>query len=152
VLPCRPDGRTSAASNFHIKALRVRTKVMVVRMLNQMHAISISDARAPEPWWLASKRLDFECDTCLINERVRTRIHVVWTVAAIFPYLCFGRKSWSFGRTLKVVQTGCGNVRTDASWNNSKLRDIEEGQDENPRRSDGWCFGQLDVQTVWHVV
>jgi hypothetical protein len=32
VLPCRPDGRTLAALNFHIKAWHVRTMTSVVRM------------------------------------------------------------------------------------------------------------------------
>jgi hypothetical protein len=34
-----------------------------------------------------------------MDERVRTGIHIVWTVAAIFPYLCFGRKSHSWLNT-----------------------------------------------------
>jgi len=34
VLPCCPDGRTSAARNFHIKASRVWTKGMVVRTVD----------------------------------------------------------------------------------------------------------------------
>jgi hypothetical protein len=74
----RPDGRTSAASNFHTKVSHVRTKGMFVRTVDLMHAISISDARA-------SGRLDFECDTCLMDECVRTGILIVWTVAAVFP-------------------------------------------------------------------
>jgi hypothetical protein len=41
VLPCRPDGRTSAARNFHIKASRIQTKGMVVLTVDQMHTISI---------------------------------------------------------------------------------------------------------------
>jgi hypothetical protein len=49
VVPYRPDGRTSAARNFHIKASRVQTKGMVVRTVDQMHAISISVARASGP-------------------------------------------------------------------------------------------------------
>jgi len=64
-----------------------------------MHAISISVARASGPWRLASGRLDFECDTCLMDERGRTGIHIVRTAAAIFPYLCFGRKSHSWSNT-----------------------------------------------------
>jgi len=51
------------------------------------------------PWRLTSGRLDFECNTCLMDERVRTWIHVIWTVAAIFPYLCFGRKAHSWSNT-----------------------------------------------------
>jgi len=98
VVPRRRNGRTSNARNFHIKASRVRTKGMVIWTVDLMHAISISDARAFGPWRLASGRLDFEYDTCLMNERFQTEIHIVWTVAKIFPYLCFGRKShnsWS---------------------------------------------------------
>jgi hypothetical protein len=49
VLPCRPDGRTLAARNFHIKALHVRTMTSVVRTVNLMHAISIYEARASRP-------------------------------------------------------------------------------------------------------
>jgi len=88
VLPCRPDGRTFTASNFHIEASPVRTRRMVVRTVDLMHAISIFDTRASRPCWLASGRLDLNCDTCLMYELVRT-------VVAIFPSLCFGKKSWS---------------------------------------------------------
>jgi hypothetical protein len=41
VVPCSLDGRTSAARNFHIKALHVQTKGMVVRTIDQMHGISM---------------------------------------------------------------------------------------------------------------
>jgi hypothetical protein len=34
-----------------------------------------------------------------MNERVRKGIHIVRTVAAIFPYLCFGKKSCSWSNT-----------------------------------------------------
>jgi len=66
--------------------LRVQTGGMVVRMVDLMHVISISDA-------CTSGRLDFECDTYLMDGLVQTRIHVVRTVSSIFPYLCFGKKS-----------------------------------------------------------
>jgi hypothetical protein len=49
MLPCHPDGRTSAARNFHIKASCVRIKGMVVRMVDLMHAISIYVARESGP-------------------------------------------------------------------------------------------------------
>jgi hypothetical protein len=55
-------------------------------------------------------------------------------------------------RTLRVVWTGCWIVRIDGSWSNSKLLDIEEGPDRNPRHPDGWCFSLKCVRTVWHVV
>jgi len=47
---CRPEGRTSAASNFLIKASRVRTMGMAVQTVDLLHAISISVVRASEPW------------------------------------------------------------------------------------------------------
>jgi hypothetical protein len=34
-----------------------------------------------------------------MDERVRTGIHIVQTIAAIFPYLCFGKKSHSWSNT-----------------------------------------------------
>jgi hypothetical protein len=48
-MPFHPDGRTSAARNFHIKASRLRTGGMVVQTVDLMHAISISDWR-PDVW------------------------------------------------------------------------------------------------------
>jgi hypothetical protein len=152
VLLCHLDGRTFAASNFHIEVSRVRTRRSVVWTVDLMHAISIFDTRMSGPWWLASGRLDLNCDTCLMDEGVRAGIHIVWMVATIFPYLYFGKKSWSFGRTLRVIQTGCWIVRTDASWSSSKLLNTEEGPDENPRRPNGWCFSLVCVRTIWHVV
>jgi hypothetical protein len=90
-VPCRLDGRTSTARNFHIKASRVWTRRMVVRMVDLMHAISISDTRVRTMRTIV-RTYGFECDTCLMDESVQTGIHVVRTVAAIFPYLCFGKK------------------------------------------------------------
>jgi len=77
------DGRTFTASNFHIKALR----------------ISIYVALALGPRRLASRHLNFECATCLMDEYVRTGIHIPRTVATIFPYLYFGKKSHSWSNT-----------------------------------------------------
>jgi hypothetical protein len=94
VMSCRPDGHMFTASNFHIKSLRIRAERMVVRTADSMHAIFISDARASGPCWLVSVRLDLNWDTCLMDELVQTEIHVVRTVAAIFLYMCFGKKSW----------------------------------------------------------
>jgi histidinol dehydrogenase len=76
-VPCRPNGRTFTISNFNIKTSRVRTVGMIVWTVDLMHAISISDARS-------SEHLDLNCDTCLMDERVQTGIHVVRTAAAIF--------------------------------------------------------------------
>jgi len=84
-VPCSLDGRTFATSNFHTKASHVQTKGIVVRTVDLMHAISISDARASRPRGLTSGRLDFECDTCLIEDIVWTGSHVIRTVPAVFP-------------------------------------------------------------------
>jgi hypothetical protein len=72
---------------------------MVIRTVDQMHAISIFYAHASRPWKLASRRLDFECDNCLMDEHVRSRIHIFLTIAVIFPYPCFGKKSNSLSNT-----------------------------------------------------
>jgi len=92
-MPCRPDCRTSAASNFLIYSSLVWTVGMVVRMVDLIHKIS----------YLMYARLDhadrgpdvskLNYNTCLIDDPVRMGIHVAWTVAVIFPYLCFGKKS-----------------------------------------------------------
>jgi hypothetical protein len=105
VLPCRPDGRTFAASNFHIKASRVRTGRMVVRTADLMHTIFISDARASGPWWLVSGPLDLNCDICLMDECVRTGIHVVRTDA-----------SWSSSNLLYAEEVPDGNPRRPDGW------------------------------------
>jgi len=99
VLLCRLDDRTLATCNFHIKAWGVWTIASIVRTVDLMHAISIYEARASGPWRLTFGRLDFDCMTCLMNERVRNGIHIVWMVATVFPFLCFGRKSHSWSNT-----------------------------------------------------
>jgi hypothetical protein len=115
-VPYQPDGHTSIVRNFHTKASRVRTKGMVVRTVDLMHAISISGLRG-----LTSGRLDFECYTCLMNERVRTGFHIVRTVAVNFSYLCFGKKSRSWLNTecrpdvLLICPDGCKLEQFEAS-------------------------------------
>jgi len=99
VLPCHPDGRTLAARNFHIKAWGIRTITAFVRTIDLMHAIFIYEAWASKPWRPTSGRLNFECTTYLMNDRVRTGTHFVRTVATIFPYLCFRKKSHSWSNT-----------------------------------------------------
>jgi hypothetical protein len=83
-------------------------------------------------------------------------ILALWINASRREYTSFGRLQRSSRnyalernpeacRTLRVVRTCCWNVRMDACWSSSKLLDTGE-------RPDGWCFGQMDVQKVWHVV
>jgi hypothetical protein len=99
VLPCRPESRTLATPNFYIKAWYVRTIGYVVRTVDLMHVISIYEARSSGPWRPSSGRLNFEWETCLMDERIRTRFHIVRTVAVVFPYMCFGKKSHSWSNT-----------------------------------------------------
>jgi len=46
-----------------------------------------------------SGRLDLNCDTCLMDECVRTGFHVVQTVTEIFPYLCLERNLEALSNT-----------------------------------------------------
>jgi hypothetical protein len=130
LLPCCLDGRTFAASNFHIEASCIWTRRMVVRMVDVMHAIAIFDTCASGPWWLVPGRLDLNCDTCLMDELNRMGIHVVWTVATIFPYLCFGKKSWSlikhwesFGRAAESSR----RMQVGVVWSFSTQRKVRMG-------------------------
>jgi hypothetical protein len=86
-----------------------------------MHAISIYKARVSGPWSLTSEQLNFFCTTCLIKDSVRT-------VEVVFPYLCFGKKSFNLSNT-KRCPTCCSEVKTDASWTSSKVLDTKEGPD-----------------------
>jgi hypothetical protein len=89
---CRSYGWTSGTHYFHIKAC------------------------ASEPWRLTSRWLNFICTTCLIKDSFRTGTHIVWTIAAIFPYLCFGKTSFDlsnierrpdvFAETFRRMQPG----------------------------------------------
>jgi hypothetical protein len=89
---CRPNGRTPAASNFHIEALRVRTKRMGILTVNLMHAISISDARASGPCWLSSglelRYLPYGWAHPDGNPRLPDG-------CSNLPISVFGKKSWS---------------------------------------------------------
>jgi hypothetical protein len=120
----RLDGRTSAASNFHIRLRASGPRGMNVRTAELQHAISISVMQLSEPWragiqtvevesaisilvharsdqgWLTSWPWYLNCDSCLMETRVRT---------------------------------GCWDIRTYASWYRSFPI-------------------QYRVQTVWHVV
>jgi hypothetical protein len=195
----RSDGCTSAASNFHIRLCTSGPRGMAVRTVNLQHAISISYERASGPWyvgvqtveveyvislpdarasgpsWLSFGRMYLNCDSCLMYERVRTGIHVVWTVASIFPYLNLERIwSWSIiGRHPDGLLS-----RPDGCKLTQKLLDTVKGLDGNKRRLDGWCLiclasgrygtsfgrkeqwtderpdrrnsGQMSVRTGWH--
>jgi len=130
VLPCHPDGRTFAASNFHIKASSVQTRRIVVRTVDLMHAIFNI--------WYTHARPDHD-DWCPDS-------------CSNLPISVFWKEILKLDRTLRVVRTGCWIVRMDTSWSNSKLLDTEDGLDGNPRHLDGWCFSLMCVRMVWHIV
>jgi hypothetical protein len=100
---------------------------MVVRTADLMHAISISDAGVSGPCWLASGLLDLNCDTFLMDERVRTGYHVVRTVATIFPYLCLEKKSWSliehWESSGRAAETS-GRMQAGVVWSFSTQRKV----------------------------
>jgi len=154
----RPDGRTSAASNFHIRLSRVQTNGdgrpdgwsstrnfhicgTRVRTVEVKSAISISVERASGPWQTDVRTVEFELGTCLMETRVRTGNHVIRTVEAIFPYLHLER----IGSLIDYC-----DVRTDASWNRSfSIQWRVPTEIHVVWTDDAWSVG---VQTVWHVV
>jgi hypothetical protein len=80
-----------------------------------------------------------------MNERVRTGIHVVWTVESIFPYLNLERKSEA-DRSLESRMDELLSC-SDGCKLEQKLLDTVKGPDENPRHPDGWNYGQMSVRT-----
>jgi hypothetical protein len=149
---CYPSVRMVTALNFHIKAWSVRTMKTDVQTVELMHTISIYKAWASEQWRLTFGRLNFVCTTCLIKDSVRMGTHIVLSVVAVFPYLCFGKKSHSWKETLNWVQTCCWDARMDVTWNSSKLLYTEEGPDGKFSLSRGMMFGHLSIGTEYHVV
>jgi hypothetical protein len=57
---CGPDGRTSIASNFLIKASRAQTKGMAVQTVDLLHAISIFVECASGRWQTGVRTVEFE--------------------------------------------------------------------------------------------
>jgi hypothetical protein len=105
---CRLDGESNAR-NFHIWSSRVRTMKTIVRSLN------------------------FECSTCLMDERIRTGIHIVQTVAAVFPYLCIGNK-------FHICPDGCKLEQFETS----RHRVRSERKVLVVRTEDAWIVGRPD--------
>jgi hypothetical protein len=94
-----------------------------------------------------------------MNERVRKGTHIVQTVAAIFPYLCFGKKSHSWLNTerhldvLLKCSDGCNLEQLEASRHRGRFGRkvlvvqtndawIVERPDDVTRRPDG-CKGTV---------
>jgi len=55
--------------------------------------------------------------------------YIIRTVVAVFPYLCFGKKSFYLLNTEGHSDVLLRHVRTDATWNSSKLLDTEGSPD-----------------------
>jgi hypothetical protein len=58
---------------------------MAIRMVDLLHGISISVEHSFGPWQTVVWTVEFELRTYLKESRVLTGIHVVRTVAALFP-------------------------------------------------------------------
>jgi hypothetical protein len=114
VLPCRPDGRTFAARNFHIKASHVRTIGMIVQTVNLMHAISIYVACTSGPWRLASGRWILNARLALLMS-ASGRESTSSGQLQRSSHICVLERNLIANRTQSSVRTCCWNVRTDAS-------------------------------------
>jgi hypothetical protein len=82
-------------------------------------------------------------------EHVRMGIHVIRTVGSIFHYLNLERKSEA-DRSLDVVWMGCGDVRTNASWNRSFT--IQRRVRTEIHIVQTMMLGLSGISTEWHVV
>jgi hypothetical protein len=158
---CRSDGRTSAASNFHIRLRASGPRGMNVRTAILQHAISISAMRASGPREADVWMVEVESAISILVARVsgprltdvRTVIFelrflpYVWVCpdgkprrpdgVSIFPYLNLERIwSWSItdGRPDGMLRG------PDGCKLEQKLLDIVEGPKGKIRRPDGWCW------------
>jgi hypothetical protein len=148
----RPDGRTSAASNFHIRLSVSGPRGMNVRTVILQHAISISAMRAFEPIEADVRTVEVESAITLTDERasgpmltnVQTGNHIIRTFEVDLPIYWTWKESEA-DQSLMDVKTGCWEVRTDASWNRSFSTQCRV-RTEKIRRPDGWCW------SVWHPI
>jgi hypothetical protein len=85
-----------------------------------------------------------------MDERARTRIHIIQTVAEIFPYLCFGKKSHNWSNTecrpdvLLKCWDGCKVEQFEASrhkgWSGRKVLVIRTDD-----ALDSWASGRYII-------
>lgn len=141
---CHPDGRTSAASNFHIEAPRVWTRRLGFQTINLMHVCPDHVDCHPDVWiWIEIHALWMS-----VSGRESTSVERLQQSS----HICVWKEILKLDRTLRVVWTGCWIIRTYANWRSSKLLDTEEGPNGNPRHPDGWCFSLMCIRTICHVV
>jgi hypothetical protein len=134
----RLDGRTSAASNFHIRLRAFGPWGMNVRTAILQHTISISDMRVSGTWGIGLWTIEVESAISILVARasgprltdVRTVIFELWFLPYIWGRLdrkphrqdgCINLplfwtwKESEADRSLRGVRTGCWDVRTDTS-------------------------------------
>jgi hypothetical protein len=166
----RPDGCMSAASNFHIRLRASGSWGKNVWTAILQHAIYISDIRASGPWKVGVRTVEVESAISICVVRASgprlTDVRTVIFELQFLPYIwarpdgCINLplfRTWKESKanqSLKGVQTGCWDVRTDASWNKSfsiqyrvwmekyVVRTVDAWSVERPdgmtRRLDGW--------------
>jgi hypothetical protein len=95
---------------------------------------------------MTSGRLNFVCTNCLMKDSIRTRTHIDWTVAAIFPYLCFGKKSHIWSNTERCPDMllrrpeGCNLEQFEASRHRGRF----EWKVLIVRTDDAWTVERSD--------
>lgn len=151
----RPDGCTSAASNFHIRLHASRPWGRNVRTAILQHAVSISTMPASGPWGAVVRTVEVKSTISIyVAPASGPQLSNVRTVNfglrflpygdtrpdgishrpdswLIFPFLEFGKNQKTV-RELRGVRTCCWNIRTDASWN--RIFSIQ------CRGPNGWCL------------
>lgn len=161
----RPDGRTSATSNFHIRLRELEPWGMSVRTAELQHAISISDVRASRPWGVDVRTVEVESAVSIYDAptsgprltEVRTVNFELWFLPygdtrpdgiphrpdgwLIFPFLELGKIQRTVWELIGVC-TCCWNVRTEQAGTEASRYSVGV-QMEEARRPDGWC------STVW---
>jgi len=156
----RPDGRTSAASNFHNMLCASGPWGRSVRMAKLQHAISISDMRASEPWWGDVWTVEFKSAVTIYDapasgpqlSDIRT-VHFELRFLPygdtrpdgiphrlegwlIFPFLKLGKNQWTV-QELIGVRMCCWNFWTEKAG----IERYDVGvRTEELRRSDRWCL------------
>jgi hypothetical protein len=158
----RPDGRTSAASNFHNRLRAFGPWGRSVRTAKLQHAISISDALASGPWRGDVRTVEVESavtiydapasgpqllDVRMVHFELRflpyenTRPDGIphrpdgWL---IFPFLKLGKNQWTV-RELIGVRTCCWNVWTEQAGTEASRYDVGV-RTEEARRPNRWCL------------
>jgi hypothetical protein len=132
---CRPDGHTSAASNFFIRFRASGPSGMSVRTAELQHAISISTMRASGPWGAGVRAVEVESAISILVARASgprlTDVRTVIFELRFLPYywarpdgylnlpLFWTWKESEADRSLRGVRTGCWDVRIDTGWNSS---------------------------------